>query len=353
MAAASAAGSQTAGALAAAPPAPAVPTVPEPLTAYSSGRDRQLGFLSPVVARMASEHGIDLRLVPGSGRDGRITKKDIERFLTQMQETLPDEAAIHLQPAGRSELPGPAPAVGSAAPEPPAGGEPGELVPHTTLRRQIAEHMLRSKHTSPHVTTIMEADLKRVAAHRQTNRESFARQGVNLTFSAYFIAAAVEALKAFPIVNSSWSEAGLRLHQSINIGMATSLGEAGLIVPVIKKAESLSLLGIARAVNDLANRARARQLVPDEVHGGTFTITNHGVSGSLFATPIINQPQCAILGVGAIQKRPVVIRDETLGDVIAIRTMVYLGLTFDHRVLDGASADHFLARVVQVLQDWS
>jgi 2-oxoglutarate dehydrogenase E2 component (dihydrolipoamide succinyltransferase) len=353
MAATSAAGRQSGDVLAAAPPAPATPPVAEPVAAYSSGRDRQLGFISPVVARMASEQGIDLHMVQGSGRDGRITKKDIELYLTRMQEILPDEAATRLQPAGSSELPSPAGAPGSTASAPPPGGEPGELIPHSTLRRQIAEHMLRSKHTSPHVTTIMEADLKRVVAHRQANKESFARQGVNLTFSAYFIAAAVEALKAFPIVNSSWSEEGLRLHQSINVGMATSLGEGGLIVPVLKKAESLSLLGIARAVNDLANRSRARQLVPDEVQGGTFTITNHGVSGSLFATPIINQPQCAILGVGAIQKRPVVISDETLGDVIAIRTMVYLGLTFDHRVLDGASADNFLARVVQVLQDWS
>jgi 2-oxoglutarate dehydrogenase E2 component (dihydrolipoamide succinyltransferase) len=209
----------------------------------------------------------------------------------------------------------------------------------------------------------MEADLSRIVAHRQTNKEAFARDGANLTFTAYFVAAAVAALKAFPVVNSSWSEDGILVQREINIGMATSLGEAGLIVPVIHHADGLSLLGIARAVNDLANRARARQLKPDEVKGGTFTITNHGISGSLFATPIINQPQCAILGVGAIQKRVVVVSNDGSGvtsvggmgegaDSIAIRPMVYVSLTFDHRILDGAIADYFLAKVVESLQNW-
>jgi 2-oxoglutarate dehydrogenase E2 component (dihydrolipoamide succinyltransferase) len=155
------------------------------------------------------------------------------------------------------------------------------------------------------------------------------------------------------VVNSSWTDEGIRLHRAINIGMATSLGDAGLIVPVIKNADGLSLLGIARAVNDLANRARARQLKLDEVQGGTFTITNHGISGSLFATPIINQPQCGILGVGMMQKRVVVVTDAAGNDSIAIRPMVYLGLTFDHRILDGATADYFLGKVVEALQGWS
>jgi 2-oxoglutarate dehydrogenase E2 component (dihydrolipoamide succinyltransferase) len=222
------------------------------------------------------------------------------------------------------------------------------LVPHTTLRRAIAEHMVHSKHTSPHVTTVMEADLTAVVAHRAANKAEFSRGGVNLTFTPYFIAAIVAGLKAFPAANSSWSEEGLLLHGAINIGMATSLGQDGLIVPVIKGADGLSLLGLARAVNDLAERARARKLQPDEVKGGTFTITNHGTSGSLFATPVISQPQCGILGVGAIQKRVVVIND-----AIAIRPMVYLSLTFDHRILDGAGADGFLAKVVDTLQNWS
>lgn len=217
----------------------------------------------------------------------------------------------------------------------------------TPVRRMIAEHMVLSKHTSPHVTTVMEADLSRVVAHRDANKAVFARDGANLTYTAYLVSAIVAALKAHPIVNSSWSEQGIVLHREINIGMATSLGEAGLIVPVIKSADSLSLLGLARTINDLANRARLHQLKPDEVKGGTFTLTNHGTSGSLFATPIINQPQCAILGVGAIQKRAVVIND-----AIAIRPMAYISLTFDHRILDGAIADYFLGKVVEYLQNW-
>jgi 2-oxoglutarate dehydrogenase E2 component (dihydrolipoamide succinyltransferase) len=213
--------------------------------------------------------------------------------------------------------------------------------------------MVTSKHTSPHVTTIMEADLGRVIAHRQANKEAFNQDGVNLTFTAYFVSAAAVALKSFPLVNSSWSEGGIVLHRSIHIGMAASMGEEGLIVPVIKNADTYSLLGLARNINDLASRARGHKLQPDEVKGGTFTITNHGTSGSLFATPIINQPQCAILGVGAIQKRPVVISLPEQGDTIAIRSMVYLGLTFDHRILDGAIADAFLGKIIEILKNWS
>jgi 2-oxoglutarate dehydrogenase E2 component (dihydrolipoamide succinyltransferase) len=207
--------------------------------------------------------------------------------------------------------------------------------------------MVQSKRTSAHVTTVMEADMSAVIGHRQTHKEAFARDGVNLTFTAYFTAATVAGLRAHPIVNSSWSEEGIVIHREINIGLAVSLGEEGLIVPVVKNADRLSLLGLARTINDLSNRARARQLNPDEVQGGTFTITNHGTSGSLFASPIINQPQCAILGVGAIQKRVVVIND-----AIAIRPMVYISLTFDHRILDGAIADYFLGKVVESLENW-
>jgi 2-oxoglutarate dehydrogenase E2 component (dihydrolipoamide succinyltransferase) len=221
------------------------------------------------------------------------------------------------------------------------------MVPMTLVRRTIADHMVSSKHTSPHVSTVMEADMSRVVAHREANKAAFARDGAKLTFTAYFIAAIVAALKAYPFVNSSWSDDGIIIHNEINIGMATSLGEEGLIVPVIKKADHLSMLGLARNINDLANRARAKQLQPDEVKGGTFTITNHGISGSLFATPIINQPQCGILGVGAIQKRAVVIND-----AIAIRPMAYISLTFDHRILDGAIADYFLGKVVESLTGW-
>ncbi len=205
-----------------------------------------------------------------------------------------------------------------------------------------------SQKTSPHVLTVMEVDMSKVAAHRAANKETFARDGVNLTYTAYFIAAIVAGLKAYPMTNSSWTEEGVLVHKSVNIGMATSLGEEGLIVPVIKNADDMSLLAIARAVNDLADRARAKKLKPDEVRGGTFTLTNHGISGSLFAFPIINQPQCGILGVGAIQKRALVV-----DDAIAIRPMVYLSFVFDHRILDGASADWFLKKVKETLDNWS
>jgi 2-oxoglutarate dehydrogenase dihydrolipoamide succinyltransferase (E2 component) len=303
------------------------------------GRDRELGFISPVVARIAGEENVDLYQVEGTGQGGRITKKDVLAYLEKRAEGKPVQPA-----AAPAPMPSPAPAKTPPAIPSPA---PGEVIPLDPVRKAIADHMVLSKHTSPHVTTVMEVDLKRVVEHRQANKQAFARDGVNLTFTAYFVSAVVAALREYPIVNSSWSDEGIRIHRQINIGMATSMGEAGLIVPVIKNADTLSLLGLASAINDLATRARNRQLKPDEVKGGTFTITNHGTSGSLFATPIINQPQCGILGVGVIQKRVVVIED-----AIAIRPMAYMTLTFDHRILDGAIADYFLGKVVEYLQNW-
>ena len=323
-----------------------VPVVATP----AAGRNRDLGFISPVVAKIAQEEHVDLYQVTGTGQGGRITKKDLLNYLEQRKvAAVKPEFPVTPPPTK------PAPPKGTPASFAEATVEeaPSELMPLNPVRRAIADHMVLSKHTSPHVTTVMEVDLSRVVAHRQANKDVFARDGVNLTFTAYFIAASITALKAHPIVNASWSEEGLLLHKSINIGMATSLGEEGLIVPVIKNADGLSLLGLARSINDLAARARNRQLKPEEVRGGTFTITNHGVSGSLFATPIINQPQCAILGVGAIQKRAVVISDPNQGDSIAIRPMAYLTLTFDHRILDGAIADYFLGKVVESLRNWS
>ncbi len=346
-------------------------------------RSRDLGFISPVVARLAKDKNVDLYQVKGTGEGGRITKKDVLAYLEkgsgQPAAAQPEPAAwetpgegdlfrpTELMFGGKGPaMPQGAPSSQSAVPfnppEPGPGAQPRQqpaaptpapapsdrVLPHTTVRRAIAEHMLHSKHTSPHVTTVMEADLSKIVAHRAANKAAFAESGANLTFTPYFVAAAVAALRSVPLVNSSWSDEGVVLHGAINIGMATSLGEEGLIVPVIKGADGLSLLGLARAVNDLANRARARRLQPDEVRGGTFTITNHGISGSLFATPIINQPQCGILGVGAIQKRAVVIND-----AIAIRPMAYLSLTFDHRILDGSSADGFLQKVVETLENWA
>ena len=320
--------------------APATAAPPPPARA-------DLGFISPVVAKIAAEHNIDLTRVQGTGAGGRITKKDV---LAQARG-VPGRAAPAWEEPASGELFRPTEEVFGVKT---SGGAPapGQVIPHDSIRRQIAEHMVRSRRTSPHVTTVMEADLSRVVAHRQAHKEVFARDGVDLTFSSYFVAASVAALKAVPWVNASWSDDGIVLHRQVNIGVAVSLGEQGLIVPVIKDADQKSLLAIAAAIKDLAARARNRQLRPDDVQGGTFTITNHGVSGSLFATPIINQPQAAILGVGAIQKRVVVV-ETPAADAFAIRPMVYLTLTFDHRLLDGAVADRFLAAIVERLEAWA
>ncbi len=289
---------------------------------------RDIGFISPIVAKVAAEYGVNLQQIQGTGLNGRITKNDVLNFV-QIERSAVSQPTQHATPIVT-----------------PIAGD--QLIKHTVIRKQIAEHMVMSKHTSPHVLTVMEADMSRVVKYRSVNKEIFARDGVNLTFTAYFMMAIVAGLKAYPNVNSSWTEEGILIHKAVNIGMATSLGEEGLIVPVIKDADNLSLLAMARAVNDLANRARSKKLQPDDVKGGTFTLTNHGISGSLFAFPVINQPQCGILGVGAMQKRVVV-----LDDAIAIRPMVYLSFVFDHRILDGASADAFLKKVKETLENWA
>ncbi|HEX2696275.1 MAG TPA: dihydrolipoamide acetyltransferase family protein, partial [Anaerolineales bacterium] len=234
------------------------PTVrPQPST--------EIGFISPVVAKIAAEHGVNLSQVQGTGLSGRVTKNDILKFIES------GGTAVVTAPRTPQVTPAVAPIAGD------------QLIKHTVIRKQIAEHMVMSKHTSPHVLTVMEADMSRVVKHRSANKEVFAREGVNLTFTAYFMVAIVAGLKHYPMTNSSWTDEGILVHKVINLGMATSLGEEGLIVPVIKNADDLSLLAMARSVNDLANRARAKKLQPDEVRGGTFTLTNHGISGSLFA----------------------------------------------------------------------
>ena len=305
------------------------PVLKENVTPDTSHMTRDFGFISPVVAKIAAEHGVNLQEVTGTGLNGRITKNDVLNYVESQRSN------VKSRDVQRSTF-NAQPAVGD------------QLIKHTVIRKQIADHMVMSKRTSPHVLTVMEADMSRVAKHRSANKETFARDGVNLTFTAYFMMAIVAGLKAYPQVNSSWTDEGLLIHKAVNIGMATSLGEEGLIVPVIKGADNLSLLAMARTVNDLANRARSKKLQPDDVKGGTFTLTNHGISGSLFAFPVINQPQCGILGVGAMQKRVVVI-----DDAIAIRPMVYLSFVFDHRILDGASADWFLAKVKETLENWA
>jgi pyruvate/2-oxoglutarate dehydrogenase complex dihydrolipoamide acyltransferase (E2) component len=296
------------------------------------------GRVSPVVGRIAEEHRVDLNLVVGTGRNGRITKKDILAYvegqsLEKVEESTVAEAT--------------APPLGPLPGATPLEVAPGELLPLSSIRRSIAEHMVGSKRTSPHVTTVFDVDFTAVAAHRATNKTGFAADGANLTFTAYIVQAIVQALKAQPMVNSTWTENGILLNKELNVGIATAISE-GLIVPVIKNADGLSLLGLARSVNDLSERARNGRLKPEEVQGGTFTLTNHGVSGSLFATPIINQPQCGILGMGKIEKRVKVIND-----AIAIRPMAYASLTFDHRILDGATADAFMTVFKGVLEDWA
>ena len=298
-----------------APSRPAQKPAAAPPAQAASARSLKKGaFISPVVARLTAEYDIDLGQVEGTGHGGRITKKDITHFANQ------------------------------SAVATPAGGAEQPLTP---MRQAIAEHMVRSKHTSAHVTTVFEVNMSAVLAHQSENKDQFAEDGVELTLTAYFVVASAAALQAHTIVNSALLEDKIVLKEAVNIGVAVSLGEEGLIVPVIKNAAGKPLTETARKLNDLVARARARQLQPDEVQDGTFTITNHGVSGSLLATAIINQPQCAIMGVGAIQQRPVVKQD-----AVVARPMAYLTLTFDHRIIDGAIADTFLAKVKAVLENW-
>ena len=310
--------------------------------------------VSPVVAKIAAEHDVDVSHIRGTGEGGRVTKKDILAYVeSRAKSDLPPweqpGSGDLFKPTEEAYASAPVLVQRSTLHAPPSTALPGdELMPLSTMRRSIAEHMLRSKTISPHVTTVFEVDMSRIIAHREANKAVFERDGARLTFTPYFVVASVAALKAYSQVNSSFTDQGLLIHKQINVGVAVSLGEEGLIVPVVKGADGMSLLGLARAVNDLAERARKKQLKPDDVAGSTFTITNHGVSGSLFATPIIAQPNVAILGVGAIRKRVVVI-----GDAIAIRPMVYIGLTFDHRVLDGASGDAFAAKIKETLESWA
>ncbi len=314
--------------------AAAAPATAEPAVKRGDGKPPGAARISPVVARIAAEHGINVEEVPGTGRGGRVTKKDILKYIEEMKKK-------------REEAPPPA--------RPPAEvptAVPGEILELTPMRRMIAEHMVMSKRTAPHVTSVIEVDMSAVARYRAAHKAEFERrEGVKLTYMPFIIQAVAEALKKHPLVNSSFTDKGIELKKEINIGIAVAL-EQGLIVPVIKNAGDMSLAGLAKAVNDLATRARNRQLSPDDVQGGTFTITNHGAFGTLFGTPIINQPQAAILGTGAVQKRPVVVEVDGI-DTIAIKPMMYLSLTFDHRILDGGTADPFLADVKRRLETFS
>lgn len=302
-------------------------------------------FLSPLVRKMLAEHELDPELIPGTGSGGRITKHDVEAYLASTPKETPSAAQPKVAVAAKLT------AAPKAAPVP--ADLPGQLIPHTSTRRQIAAHMVDSVLTSPRVLTVMEVDMTKVLAHRRANKAKYAEANVNLTLTAYFMAALARALVEHRVVNATWTDEGIFTYNDVNLGMAVALGEGGLIVPVIKQAQNLSLMGLAAAINDLADRARNKRLKTDDVRGGTFTLTNHGTAGSLFAMPIINQPQLGILGTGAMQKRAVVVTDEHGNDSIAIRPMVYLSYVFDHRAVDGESGDNFLMDVKKILENWS
>jgi 2-oxoglutarate dehydrogenase E2 component (dihydrolipoamide succinyltransferase) len=350
---------------AAAPPAP-----PAPAAAQDTGTvvEETAGPLSPLVRKMARENNIDLSRVKGTGVGGRITKQDLEAHLAgqntgqtgtavtpvsaprPVAAPPPQQAPVHV-PTPAPEAPRQSvPTAPPAATQVTMPGAPPALrvEPMTIMRQKIAEHMTFSKHTSAHVTTVHKADMTKVAKLRDKLKGSFqAQYGFGLTFLPFMVRAACAALRQYPLVNASIEGTNIIYHRDINLGIAVAL-ENGLIVPVIRNADEKNIVGLQRSIVDLATRARSRQLRPDEVTGGTFSITNFGSFGSIFATPVINQPQVAILGIGAVQKEPVVI-----DDAIAIRSTAYLALTFDHRLIDGALADQFTAKVKSILEDWT
>jgi len=313
--------------------------------------------ITPVVARLAAEYGIDLSQIRGTGAGGRVSKKDVLRYIEERQKAAaapPPAPVAPPPPLSTPVAPPPPPPTPAAPPTPPrtplAQPLPDDalLTPLTTMRRVIADHMVRSLRDAPQATTVFEVDMGRVLTHREHYRSSFEQQGIRLTVTAYIAQVVATALRRVPALNTRFTDDGIITYRRIHIGIAVALDD-GLIVPVLRDADEKSLAGIARALNDLTERARMRRLQPDETEGGTFTISNHGVGGSLFATPILNRGQSGILGVGAIVKRPVVITHQG-SDAIVIRPMCYLSLTFDHRACDGATADAFLAAVKETLE---
>jgi len=288
--------------------------------------------LSPSVRRAIKEYGIDPATIAGTGRGGRITRADVDRAAAQ----------------GAPSAPAP-----STAP-PPVPSAPGQrtVIPHDRMRLAIARNMLDSVTAAPHVTAVFECDFSAIIAHRDRHKAAFERDGAKLTFTAYIVAASAAAMRAAPTVNSRWHDDRLEVFEDINIGIGTALGDKGLVVPVVPRVQDLSLLGIASRLTDLTARARGNALGPADVRGGTFTISNHGVSGSLIASPvIINQPQSAILGVGKLEKR-VVVKDVDGVDAIQIRPLCYVSLTIDHRVLDGHQTNAWLGRFVETIENW-
>jgi 2-oxoglutarate dehydrogenase E2 component (dihydrolipoamide succinyltransferase) len=322
-------------------------SAPTPVVAAPDVSGNGKTFVSPVVARIAAEHGVDVDAVPGTGQGGRVTKKDILAFIEQGAPAAPPQPAE--QPAkAEPQLP-PAPAP---APQPAAGGE--QLEPMNAMRKGIAEHMRRSLDTSAHVTSAIEVDMSKVVQIREKLKAEYQKSyGVNPTYLIFVARAATDTLLQYPWINGELRGDQIVTRSFVNLGFAVELAEGkGLIVPVVKNAEGLNLLGMARAVTDIAERARNKQLLPDEVQGGTFTITNPGGYGTFHGTPVISQPQSGILGTYAVVKRPWVVQDELGEDVIAIRPIMNLTLTYDHRLVDGALAGRFLRDLREKLQTW-
>jgi 2-oxoglutarate dehydrogenase E2 component (dihydrolipoamide succinyltransferase) len=326
-----------------APPLQAAVTAPviAPETEEDSNSDVRS---SPLVRKLAREHNVDLAKVSGTGTGGRVTKQDILDFVEQLT------AGPH-RAEPRPAAPSPAPAAHQ--PTAPATVIPGELVPMSQMRKIIAQRMIESRRTSAHVHCMFEVDMTRIVNLRNKLKTGFEqRYGVRLTFMPFFVRAAIIAIQQFPIVNSSLEGDSLRYHKHVNAGIAVAL-DWGLIVPVLKNADELNFLGLQRGITDLGERARTKKLMPTDVEGATFTITNPGQFGAVFGLPIINQPNAAIMGVGGITKQPIVITDKEGADSIAIRSVVHLTLGYDHRIIDGAIADQFMAVVKKTLEHWS
>jgi 2-oxoglutarate dehydrogenase E2 component (dihydrolipoamide succinyltransferase) len=325
-------------------PAKAQPAAPAPAAAHEEESYDDVRS-SPLVRKMAREHGVDLNRVTGTGTGGRITKQDIQAFL--------DKGPSAPAPSAPS-----APAVSAAAPAPsrpaPAPSAiPGDVVPMSQMRKIIAQRMIESRRTSAHVHCMFEVDLTRIVNLRNKHKNSFEqRHGARLTFMPFFVRAAIIALQQYPIVNASLDGDNIRYHKHVNAGIAVAL-DWGLIVPVLKSADELNFLGLQRGITDLGERSRSKKLMPQDVEGSTFTITNPGQFGAVFGLPIINQPNSAILGIGGITKQPMVVTDKDGADSIAIRSVVHLTLGYDHRLIDGAVADQFMALVKKTLETWS
>jgi pyruvate dehydrogenase E2 component (dihydrolipoamide acetyltransferase) len=332
---------------AAAAPAPAAETETESDIADAESGERIRS--SPLVRRIARENNLDLRNVPGTGSAGRITKEDILGYLAKGGAP----AAPAPKPPVTAPTPAPAAAKPATPPVAPAAMPGDELVPLTRMRSIIAQRMVDSKRTSAHVHTVFKIDMSRIVRIREKEKSKYEqRNGVKLTYMPFISRAVIATLRKMPIVNASMEGEAIRYHKNINLGIAVAL-DWGLIVPVIRQAEDKSFLGIARAIVDLAERARAKKLKPEEVASGTFTITNPGIFGEQFGTPVINQPESAILGVGGLFKEPTVVTDENGSDSIAIRSIIRLTLGFDHRIIDGADAGRFMAELKKYLENWN